>query len=409
MISQKTKEIIKKIIRTPKRFIGLIWHLLRIPWKYKKSIWYLLKKKGLKSVRNFLFVKYFVSDEGGEVAILNNLIGATKLSSLASHPFKVEIEHTTICNKKCILCERTYWQEKSERLTTEQFKEIAEQFPKLKWINITGEGTGFLNPDFLKIIKYLRLKGVSVNFVDEFDFIDTDKARKLIELGVNCIWISMDGATKETYEKIKVGCDFEKAVNNIKMLLKLKKELVSPFPTLCFRFVVNKLNYQEMPKMVELVSSFGDLGEGNKLEFVGLLTFKEIEKYYLPEVPKEILEETVKMGRKLGIRVRFSHISESKLPPIKKCAAWTEPYIMIGGYVLPCCAVLMSNKRDFLRKYAFGNLHQKSFKEIWYSERYKKFRKMVLKNNEKVPILCVGCRAFDTKERERKFGISKEN
>ncbi len=386
--------------------MGSLWHLLIIPWEYKKSIWYLLRKKGLKSVRNFLFVKYFVADEGGEVAILNNLIGATKLSSLAPYPFKIEVEHTTICDKKCLICERSYWKEKSERLTFEQFKKIVDQFPRLKWINITGEGTGFLNPDFLKIIEYLRSKDISVNFVDEFDFLDEEKARKLIELGVNCIWISMDGATKETYEKIKVGCNFEKAINNIKTLLKLKKELASPFPTLCFRFVVNKLNYQEMPKMVELVHSFGDLGEGSKLEFVGLLTFKEIEKYYLPEVPKEILEETVKMGRKLGIRVRFSHISESKLPPVKKCAAWTEPYIMIGGYILPCCAVLMSNKRDFLRKYAFGNLYQKSFKEIWYSDRYKKFREMVLKNNEKVPILCVGCRAYDTTAREKRYGCS---
>jgi MoaA/NifB/PqqE/SkfB family radical SAM enzyme len=399
---------IKKTIGTLQRFVRSIWYLLGIPWKYKKSIQHLLRKKSLKSVRNFLFVKYFVADEGGEVAVLNNLIGATKLSSLAPYPFKIEVEHTTICNKKCILCERTYWQEKSERLTLEQFKQIVDQFPGLKWINVTGEGTGFLNPDFLKIIEYLRSKDVSVNFVDEFDFIDEEKAQKLIELGVNCIWISMDGATKETYEKIKVGCNFEKAVNNIKMLLNLKRKLHSPFPMLCFRFVVNRLNYQEMPKMVELVHSFGDLGEGSKLEFVGLLTFKEIEKYYLPEVPKEILEKTIEVGKKLGIRVQFSHISESKLPPVEKCAAWTEPYIMIGGYVLPCCAVLMSNKRDFLRQYAFGNLYQQPFKEIWYSDRYKKFREMVLKNNEKVPILCVGCRAFDTKEREKRYGISKE-
>lgn len=399
---------IKKTIGTLQRFVRSIWHLLGIPWKYKKSIQHLLRKKSLKSVRNFLFVKYFVADEGGEVAVLNNLIGATKLSSLAPYPFKIEVEHTTICNKKCILCERTYWQEKSERLTLEQFKQIVDQFPGLKWINVTGEGTGFLNPDFLKIIEYLRSKDVSVNFVDEFDFIDEEKAQKLIELGVNCIWISMDGATKETYEKIKVGCNFEKAVNNIKMLLNLKRKLHSPFPMLCFRFVVNRLNYQEMPKMVELVHSFGDLGEGSKLEFVGLLTFKEIEKYYLPEVPKEILEKTIEVGKKLGMRVQFSHISESKLPPVEKCAAWTEPYIMIGGYVLPCCAVLMSNKRDFLRQYAFGNLYQQPFKEIWYSDRYKKFREMVLKNNEKVPILCVGCRAFDTKEREKRYGISKE-
>ncbi|MCX6759132.1 MAG: radical SAM protein [Candidatus Nealsonbacteria bacterium] len=394
------------MIKTIKKYLEFLKNLTIIPWKYKKSIWHLLRKKGLKSVGNFLFVKYFVADEGGEAAVLNNLITATKLSSLAPYPFKIEVEHTTICNKKCIICERSYWGEKSERLTFEQFKKIIDQFPKLKWINVTGEGTGFLNPDFLKIIEYLRSKDISVNFVDEFDFIDEAKARKLIELGVNCIWISMDGATKEIYEKIKVGCNFEKAVNNIKMLLNLKKQLHSPFPMLCFRFVVNKLNYKEMPKMVELIHSLGDLGEGSKLEFVGLLTFKEIEKYYLPEIPKEILEETVETGRKLGIRVKFSHISESKLSAIEKCAAWTEPYIMIGGYVLPCCAVLMSNKRDFLRKYAFGNFYQQLFKEIWYSERYKKFRKMVLKNNEKVPILCVGCRAYNTTEREKRYGCS---
>jgi len=371
---------------------------------YRRSVRYVYKRRGLRGVYNFLFVKFFVSDEGGEVSFLDPLLRL--FPWFLKYPYKIEVEHTTICNKKCIICEHTYWKEKSERLTLEQFKKIVDQFPRLKWINITGEGTGFLNPDFLKIIEYLRSKDVSVNFVDEFDFLDEEKAKKLIELGVNCIWISMDGATKETYEKIKVGCDFEKAVNNIKMLLALKKQLHSPFPMLCFRFVVNKLNYKEMPKMVELVHSFGDLGEGSKLEFVGLLTFKEIEKYYLPEVPKEILEETVKIGRKLGVRVRLSHISESKLPPIKKCVAWAEPYIMIGGYVLPCCAVLMSNKRDFLRKYAFGNLYQKPFKEIWYSERYKKFREMVVKNDEKVPILCLRCRAFDTTEREKRYGCS---
>jgi len=90
-------ETIKKIIKTLISLIGFIWHLLKIPWKYKKSIWYLLRKKGLKSVKNFLFVKYFVTDEGGEVAILNNIIKATKLSSLAPYPFKLEVEHTTIC------------------------------------------------------------------------------------------------------------------------------------------------------------------------------------------------------------------------------------------------------------------------------------------------------------------------
>ncbi|MDO8601460.1 MAG: radical SAM protein [bacterium] len=395
------------MIRTIQKYLIFLKSVVKLPWQYKKSIWWLLRKKGLNSVFNFLFVKYFVSDEGGEMAILNHLIAETKSAALAPYPFKLEAEHTTFCNKRCILCEHTYWKEKSERLDFQQYKAIIDQFPNLKWSNVTGEGTGFLNPDFLKILEYLRSKDVSVNFVDEFDFLDEEKARKLIEMGVNCIWISMDGATKETYEKIKVGCNFEKAIENIKTLLRLKKELGSPFPILCFRFIVNNINYKEMPKMVELIHSLGDLGEGTKLEFTGLLVFKDIEHLAIKEIPQEIIEATKKRACELGKEISFSHLWKETLPPPEKCTAWLEPYIMMGGYVLPCCAVLMSNRRDFLRKHAMGNIKDQSFRDIWYSERYREFRKLILKKDGKMPILCVGCRAFDTSCREKEYGVSQ--
>jgi len=380
--------------------------ILALPLRYKKSIWYLIREKGLKSVINFLLVKYCIPDEGGEYSILNPLL--TKFPFLTPYPFKIEVEHSTICDKRCIICEHTYWTEKSERYDFEKFKMVIDQFPNLKWINITGEGSSFLNPDFIKMLEYLSLKDVSINFVDEFDFIDEEKARKLINLRVNCIWVSMDGATKETYEKIKVGCDFDKAISNIKRMLELKKELGSPFPTICFRFIVNKLNYVEIPKMVELVHSLGDLGEGSKLEFAGILKFKEIEDFYMPEIPENIVDEALEKAKNLKMRVTFCHAEEEKLPSITRCGAWAEPYILMGGYVLPCCAVLMSNKRDFLRKYAFGNLFEKPFKEIWYSERYRKFRSLVPRKKGEMPILCANCRAYNTEEREKKYGISRE-
>lgn len=383
-----------------------IHNILKTLWSYRRTFFFLLRKKGLREACNYLFVKSFVSDEGGEFSILDPLFRLRP--GVLKFPYKVEIEHTTVCNKKCILCEHTYWNEKSETLTFEELKKVVDQFPRLKWINVTGEGSGFLNKDFLKIIRYLRSRRISVNFVDELDFLDEKIARELIELGVNCIWVSMDGATKETYEKIKVGCDFEKALKNIQMLIKLKKEMGSPLPTLCFRFVVNKLNVHEMPKFVDLIHSLGDLGDGGKAEFVSILKFKEIEHLFLPEVPEEIVAATVQKAKELNVNVAFSHINEPELPPVKYCTAWVEPYIMIGGYVLPCCAVLMSNKRPFLRKYSFGNLSEKSFKEIWNSPRYKKFRQMVPREHGPVPVLCVGCRAFDTRERERKYGVSNE-
>jgi MoaA/NifB/PqqE/SkfB family radical SAM enzyme len=385
----------------------ILWQAVTLPWRYKRSIWYLLKRGELKDLYTFLFVKYFVADEGGDMSLLNNIISNTGWSFLAHHPFKLEIEHTTVCNKRCIHCEHTHWKEKAETVNLEQIKSIVEQFPKLKWINLTGEGDNFLNPDYMNFIEYLREKKISVNFVDEFDFIESEKAKRLVELGVNCIWISMDGATKETYEKIKVGCNFEKAVHNIRVLQETKKKMGSPLPTLCFRFIVSNQNYLEMPRMVELIHSFGDLGEGSRLEFTGLLTFKEIEHLKLSSMPEEIIEETKRKAKELSVPISFSHLKKEELPSINKCSAWTEPYIMMGGYVLPCCAILMSNRRDFLRKNAFGNIFEKPFKEIWNSERYRKFRAQVLKKDGQVPLLCAGCRGYNTREREEKYGISQ--
>lgn len=157
-----------------------------------------------------------------------------------------------------------------------------------------------------------------------------------------------------------------------------------------------------------MVHSFGDLGDGGKAEFVSILKYKEIEHLFIPEVPQHIIDATVKKAKELGVYVAFSHINEPELPPVKYCAAWAEPYIMIGGYVLPCCAVLMSNKRPFLREHSFGKLPEKSMGEIWGSERYRKFRRMVPREGGPIPILCQGCRAFDTSDRERKYGVSGE-
>lgn len=81
---------------------------------------------------------------------------------------------------------------------------------------------------------------------------------------------------------------------------------------------------------------------------------------------------------------------------------------MIGGYALPCCAILMSNKRPFLEKYAFGNLSDHSLKEIWDSPRFRAFRRMVTNPHGQVPILCAGCRTFNTTARARRYGVSKE-
>jgi len=80
-----------------------------------------------------------------------------------------------------------------------------------------------------------------------------------------------------------------------------------------FRFIVNKLNYVEIPKMVELVHSLGDLGEGSKLEFAGILKFKEIEDFYMPEIPENIVDEALEKAKKIKKDLKLVILGEGGL------------------------------------------------------------------------------------------------
>ena len=378
---------------------------LHVISEYRPLGRYMREKFGWRSWYSFWFTKLFVSDEGGEYAFMNPVY--KKFPWLLRKPFKLEMEHTTYCDKKCIFCEHTHWNEPSRRVTFEEFRNVVEPIKSLKWMNVTGEGSGFLNKDFMKIIEYLRKRHINVNFVDEFDFFDEDIARRVIELGINSVWVSLDAATKETYETIKKGCSFDKAMENIRTFLRLKKEMGSPFPVLHFRYIISRLNYHEMPAFIELIGGLENRGVRARVEFVGLLTFPGIEEHYMPveEIPEEIVEETYRKALDHGINLYFSHAG-ARLPSMNRCSAWVEPYILIGGEVVSCCAIIMSNNRRFLRDNSFGNVHERPFMEIWNSERYRRFRKMVNKGDGKVPITCNGCRAYDTTERAEMYGVT---
>lgn len=382
-------------------------------FSYKRTVIYFIKKRKFRALWNFFYVKTLVPVGEGAGGAFYILFGGLirHYPSLAPFPRYIELEVTTVCDKKCIFCEHTYWNEKSRHLTFEEFKHIINQFPDLKWTNLTGEGTAFLNKDYIRMIEYLKQKDIPVYLVDHFNMVDDTIAKKLIQLGVDGIYISLDAATKKTYEEIKVGCDFNIVVDNIKNFIRIKKELRTPIPELCFRYVITTKNINEMSQFVNLISSFGDksdLGDGSRIEFCGLLEFDAIKDYKVHNVPESLTQNILQTANEKNQRVMFCHSEPKTHPPLEHCLAWMEPYIMMGGYVLPCCSVLMSNKRDFLREKSFGNVFKQSFKDIWNSERYKNFRHLVNKKEGVVPLLCKDCRAYNTIEREEKYGVDLE-
>jgi len=390
--------------------LGTMNMIAKAGFNYRHTMGYLVGKKQFARLVNFLYTKMLVPTGEGSGELAYYAIGGLlqKYPQLVPYPKYIEIEITSRCNKRCIFCEHTSWNEPNKDLEFDQFKRLVDQFD-LKWVNLTGEGDAFMNKSYLRMIQYLKSHDTSVFLVDSFDLITKDVAKVLVESGVDGIYISMDGATKETYESIKIGCNYDRVLTNIKNLLEIKKELHSPIPEICFRFVVNKKNVNEMADYVRVINSMAsrkEFGDGSKIHFVGLLDFPEIHDLYLETIPVDKISEAIQAS-KGGLPVVFAHTEQVTNPSINKCLAWAEPYFALvpEPMMLPCCAVLMSNDRQKLLDYSFGNYMTTPTREIWDSPYYKWFRGMVTNPNAKVPAICAGCRAYDTTERIKKYGV----
>ena len=345
--------------------------------KFKK-LKALLRDRGLFGAYNFLYDLYF----------------------LKNYPCSIKIEITTRCNLSCIMCPHGYsnfglWEGANKDMSFEKFKTIIDNFHGLKLIDFAGTGENFLNKDFMKMVRYAKSKNILVDFFSNFCLVDENISKELIEIGINKIYLSIDGATKETYEKIRVGSDFEKVINNVKNFFRLKKEQNKQFPYIVFNYVVNKYNFNEIIDFVELVSS---LAEGQKtliifknmfpLLFSGFLE-KEFKNIILPQ---KIINEVKRRSEELNISVGWENNMFRGKPLIDKCNYYLRPFISIDGEVYFCC--VSRSLRSSQKKMILGNIFEYNFKEIWQSKEYKNFRKLL--HRGKTPFCCKNCYYYDT-------------
>lgn len=356
-----------------------------------KRLVFLIRNKGFKYTYNFLWYYLLWGSEFFRKLFLIKLF-----PWFVFYPSFIEVEVTTRCHMRCIMCEHTYWKEPPRDMSFEDFKRIIDQFPRLKWLGLTGIGESFLNKDFLKMLEFLKERPIFVEIFDTFYHIDERMARRLIELDIDHVYASVDAATKETYERIRVGSNFERVINNIRNFIRLKRETNSPFPRIDFHYIISKANIHEIPQFIELVNSIREEEEVG-IQFTGVLHEFEAIKELMAEVPEEVVQKAERRAKELGIKLAWNKNIPQDKEPINQCTNWSMPFIFVTGQVIPCCAGNEANRREFQKEHSFGNVFQKPFKEIWYSGKYKRFRQMV--HRGEVPIQCKNCTIFDTDKR----------
>jgi len=317
--------------------------------------------------------------------VLSNIIYSYYSGPKAPMPFKLKFENTNLCNINCTMCPHSKaigLYRKKGYLKFENFKYVFDQVRPI-YLNLTGIGEPFLNPDIYKIVTYATEHEAIVKFDTNATLLNDEKIKKILSTNINVISVSFDGATKETYEPIRVGAKFESVIENFKRLVELRDELKAKTKVHMF-FVLQRSNLYDLPKFVKLANDIGvDYLGGN---FVIPLGFNMNYDRNLigvdPAELKKILQETKELCNNTSMVLGINGLLEFLEKPVDEkrihhqdspCyLPWYAPLITWDGFMGPC---------DFFcdKEYVFGNVFEEPFMRVWNSEAAQEFRKQLVK------------------------------
>jgi MoaA/NifB/PqqE/SkfB family radical SAM enzyme len=333
----------------------------------KNSYWELLRYK-LQHIglRNTMRVAYLDVSEHVAYRL------AKRFPSVSISPRSIQIECTTRCNLKCTMCEISYWTEPGGDLQAETLRKMVEHLPGLKRVDLTGIGEALMNRVFFDTLRFLKSHGMYVTLNDNFTLMTEDAARRIVELGVDQIFLSLDGARKETYEGIRIGANFDKVVANARRLIQIKRQMRKKRPEVKVNTVVCASNYRELPEIVELAH---DIGIG-MVQFVNVITFDSTANLDTADVQREVrvkFHEALESARQLGILVKIELFDKLA---VQQCDfPWKRNFVTYDGHVHPCCYTTQTGDRAAQNQGSFGNLISHQFQDIWNGEPYSTFRK----------------------------------
>ena len=145
-------------------------------------------------------------------------------------PQYVMFDVTNQCNAKCIHCPQSIGFEGDDNPTflSKYFvKDVIDECKKFgtKFIRFTGDGEPLLHKDIWEILSYsTKNTSANVGLTSNGSGLNQKNREKLLSTNLDMIDISLDAATKSTFAVVRVGLDFEKTVNNVLSLIKMRNE-----------------------------------------------------------------------------------------------------------------------------------------------------------------------------------------
>ena len=157
--------------------------------------------------------------------LLCRIVGGAFDAAKGRFPAVVRLETTNACNARCIICPHHEMQRPITTMDDGLYNRLIDQcaVAGCREVHLHNFGEPLMDKRIEDRIAYAKQKGVRrVKIFCNGSLLTPARAKRLMEAGLDEIKISLDGASREEFERIRTPLKFDTVVQNVIELVKLR-------------------------------------------------------------------------------------------------------------------------------------------------------------------------------------------
>ena len=351
-----------------------------------------------------------------------------RLHRSVTHLTKIYVEPTDLCNLNCTICIRNCWDETLGRMSQSTFDRILaglEELSTKPTIFFGGMGEPLFHPNTIDWVAAAKSSGFRVELITNGTTLTEKRSRQLIEAGLDMLWVSIDGASPDSYADVRLGAELSKVLANLDRFRQLRRGGHFPIPEIGIAFVAMQRNIADLPKVLKIGRQLGARHfsvsnvmpytpemQGEMLYTRTLSDIAYMASSWLPNLslPKMDINETTReaffQALNSGCVVNFAGNSLSGANDVCNFIEGGTMSISWDGSVSPCWP-LMHNHISYLhgkehrsRRHVIGNVNDRSLKALWMDTEYVAYREKVQSFRFAPCTFCGGCDLSESNEED---------
>ncbi|MCR4813189.1 MAG: hypothetical protein K5879_00010 [Lachnospiraceae bacterium] len=199
--------------------------------------------------------KFNANEDGTE------LLRRKDISENTDHPDIIKIANDYTCNLHCPSCRKSIHAKNDEK-TEREIDACTQALLKSGWLEKTdslvigASGETFLSPSYRRILYDGIVKRNSISVMTNGTLFTPQEWEKMEGKYDSLRFsVSIDAATKGTYEKVRCGGNFDRLMKNMEFLSGLRKE--GKVDEVIVNMIVQKANYKEIPDFIRWAKKLG--------------------------------------------------------------------------------------------------------------------------------------------------------